>query len=70
MQESMNKDLKELKNKYTETNSTIMEIKNTLDRVNIRISEPEEQTSELEDKMVEITAEKKNEEKKNEKNLR
>ena len=28
MQESINKDLKELKNKHTETNSTITEIKN------------------------------------------
>ena len=27
MQESINKDLKELKNKYTETNNTIIEIK-------------------------------------------
>jgi len=32
MQESINKDLEELKNKYTETNSTITEIKNTLDK--------------------------------------
>ena len=31
MQESINKDLKELKNKHTETNNTITEIKNTLD---------------------------------------
>ena len=30
MQESINKDLEELKNKYTETNNTITEIKNTL----------------------------------------
>ena len=30
MQESFNKDLEELKNKHTETNSTITEIKNTL----------------------------------------
>ena len=29
MQESINKDLKELKNKHTETNTTITEIKNT-----------------------------------------
>ena len=31
MQESINKDLEELKNKYTETNNTISEIKNTLE---------------------------------------
>ena len=32
MQESINKDLEELKNKYTETDSTITEIKNTLEK--------------------------------------
>ena len=42
MQESINKDLKELKNKYTETNNTITEIKNTLEGINGRISEAEE----------------------------
>jgi len=31
MQESIAKDLEELKKKYTETNKTITEIKNTLD---------------------------------------
>ena len=31
MQQSINKDLEELKNKHTETNNTIMEIKNTLE---------------------------------------
>ena len=31
MQESINKDLGELKNKHTETNNTITEIKNTLE---------------------------------------
>ena len=31
MQESINKDLEELKNKPTETNNTITEIKNTLE---------------------------------------
>ena len=30
MQESINKDLEELKNKHTETNNTITEIKNAL----------------------------------------
>ena len=32
MQESINKDLKELKNKHAETNNTITEIKNTLEK--------------------------------------
>ena len=57
MQESINKDLEELKNKHTETYNTITEIKNTLERVNSRISEAEERISELEDKMVETTSE-------------
>ena len=41
MQESINRDL-ELKNKHAETNSTITEIKNTLEGINSRISEAEE----------------------------
>ena len=40
MQESINKDLEELKNKHT--NNTITEIKNTLEGINSRISEAEE----------------------------
>ena len=59
-QESINKDLDELKNKHTETNNTITEIKNILEGINSRISEAEEQISELEDKMVEITSEEQN----------
>ena len=42
MQESINKDLGELKNKHAETNNTITEIKNTLGGINSRISEAEE----------------------------
>ena len=42
MQESVNKYLKELKNKYADTNNTITEIKNTLEGINGRISEAEE----------------------------
>ena len=42
MQESINKDLEELKNKHTETNNTITEIKNTLEGINSRVSEAEE----------------------------
>ena len=41
MQESINKDLEELKNKHTETNNTITEMKNTLKEINSRISEAE-----------------------------
>ena len=43
--------------------NTITEIKNTLERINIRITGAEEQISELEDKMVEITAREQNKEK-------
>ena len=42
MQESINKDLEELKNKHTETNKTITEIKNTAEGINSRKSEAEE----------------------------
>ena len=40
MQESINKELEELKNKHT--NNTITEIKNTLEGINNRLSEAEE----------------------------
>ena len=60
MQESINKDLEELKNKHIETNSTITDIKNILEGINSRISEAEERISELEDKMLEITSEEQN----------
>ena len=53
MQESINRDLEELKNKHTETNNTITVINN-------RIYEAEGWISELEDKMLEITAEEQN----------
>ena len=60
MQESINKELEELKNKHTVKNNTITEIKNTLEGINSRISEAEGRISELEDKMVEITSEEQN----------
>ena len=54
MQESINKDLEEIKNKHT--NNIITEIKNILEGIKSRKSEAEGWISELEDKMVEITA--------------
>ena len=63
MQESINKDLEEWKNKHSDTNSTITEIKNTPEVINSRISETEERISELKDKLVEITSEEQNKEK-------
>ena len=47
MQESITKDLEELKNK--QTNNIITGIKNTLEGISSRISEVEEQISEMED---------------------
>ena len=70
MQESINKDLEELKNKHTETSNTITEIKNTLEGINSRISEAEQWISELEYKMVEITFEEQNKVKRTEDSLR
>ena len=43
MQESINKDLEELKNKHT--NNTIIEIKNILEGIKSRISETKESVS-------------------------
>ena len=42
IQKSINKDLEELKNKHAETNNTIVEIKNTPEGMNSRLSEAEE----------------------------
>ena len=60
MQESINKELEDLKNKHTETNSTITEIKNTLGEINNGIYEAEKGISEQENKMVAITSEEQN----------
>ena len=49
MQEIFTKDLEELKNRQTEMN-------NTLERINSKITDAEEQINDLEDRMVEITA--------------
>ena len=42
MQETIDKNLQELKNKHTETNNIIAEFKNILEGINSRISEAEE----------------------------
>jgi len=44
----------------TYRDNTIVEMKNTLEGINTRISEAEERISELEDKIVEITPEEQN----------
>ena len=63
MQETFNKDLEGLKSKQTVTNNTINEIKNSLEGINSRITEAEERKSDLEDKIVEVTATEQNKEK-------
>ena len=44
MDESINKDLEELKNNHTETNNTIIEIKNILEGINSSIYEAENES--------------------------
>ena len=62
IQETFNKDLEELKSKQTMMNNIINEIKITLEKINSRITEAEEWISDLEDKIVEITAAEQNKE--------
>ena len=59
MQGSINKDLEELNNRQRQT-TQLLKFKNILERINNRISEAEEQISELENKMVERTSEDQN----------
>ena len=49
LEELKKKHLEELKNKQTEMNNTITEMKYTLEGINNRITEAEEQISDLED---------------------
>ena len=55
IQETLNKDLEELKSKQTMMNNTINEVKNSLEGINSRITEAEERISDMEDKIVQIT---------------
>ena len=61
IQETFNKDL-ELKSKQTMMNNTINEIKNSLEGINVRITEAEERINDLEDKIVEIATAEQNKE--------
>ena len=63
IQETFNKDQEELKGKQTVMNNTIKEIKNSLEGINITITEAEERISGQEDKRVEITTAEQNKEK-------
>ena len=63
MQETLNKDLEELKRNQAMMKNKVNEIKNTLDGINSRITEAEERVTDLEDKIVEITTAEQNKEK-------
>ena len=63
IQETFNKDIEELKSKKTMKNNIINEIKNTLEGISSTITEAEEQRSDLEDRIVEITTPEQNKEK-------
>ena len=73
IQETVNKDIEELKSKRTVMNNTINEIKNSQEGINSRITAAKERISDLEDKIVEITTAEQNKEervKRNEDSLR
>ena len=55
IQETFNQHLEELKSKQAIMNSTVNEIKNSLEGISSRITEAEERISDVEDKIVEIT---------------
>ena len=63
IQETFNKDLGELKSKQTMMNNTVNEIKISLEGINSRITEAQEQISDMEYKIVEITTIEQNKEK-------
>ena len=63
IQETFNKDIEEPKSKQTVMNNTINEIKDSLEGINSWITEAEERISDQEDKIVEITTEEQNKEK-------
>ena len=56
IQGMLSKEIEELKNKQSVMNNTIIEMKNTLEGINSRITEEEEQTSKMEERMVGINA--------------
>ena len=67
LQEIFYKNLEKLRNRQSAINKTITEMKNTLERTDSRITDSEERTGELENRMMEITEAEQNKEKKNEK---
>ena len=63
IQDRFNMDVEKLKTKETMKNNVKNEIKNTLEGINSKMTEAEDQVSELEDKIVEITTTEQNKEK-------
>ena len=59
-EEMFKKNLEDLKNMQREMNNSISEMKYTLEGINSKIIEAEELTSEVKDRVVEITAMEKN----------
>ena len=55
LQETLTKEIQDIKLKQEEMQNTITEIKNSLEAANSRIQEAEERISEVEDRLVEIT---------------
>ena len=55
LQETMTKEIQDIKLKQEEMQNTITEIKNSIEAANSRIQEAEERISEVEDRLVEIT---------------
>ena len=55
LQQTLNKEIQDLKLKQAGMQNTITEIKNSLEATNGRIQEAEEQISKVEDRLVEIT---------------
>ena len=55
LQETLTKEIQDIKLKQEEMQNTITEIKNSLEAANSRIQEAEERISKVEDRLVEIT---------------
>ena len=55
LQETLTKEIQDMKLKQEEMQNTITEVKNSSNSNNSRIQEAEEQISEVEDRLVEIT---------------
>ena len=71
LQETLSKEIQDIKLKQEEMQDTITDIKNSLEAAKSRIQEAEEQISEVEDRLVEITdAEQKRERLKTNESLR